>query len=326
MRDHEVTLLEQFPLEHDKGSSHGRTRIIRRAYPDPFYTKCMEEAFPLWRQLEAEASVKLIHEVGLFYFGPSEAPDMGSTIAGLRDLNVPFELVDASTVHRFMPNLQMEREESGIYTPEAGWIDAALAMRSLLDLVVGLGVQVVSARATLEQLSNFDHAVVTAGAWIHDWWPGAPVKVTLQSFGYLNLKQEGPVWIEEGKNLVYGFPSDKHGLKAGIHRAGRTINPRDGNRDPDLNDLETIREFARRRFGADGGQVIEPRGCLYTSTASEDFLIHQPNEKVLVASACSGHGFKFGPWFGKLLADLVEGRTTLNQYPRFSGLAGSGTL
>ena len=80
-RGHEVTLYEQFPLFHDRGSSHGHSRIVRRAYPDAFFTACMAEAYPMWAELEAESGRKLVDECGLLYIGDNDAPRVKSMVA-----------------------------------------------------------------------------------------------------------------------------------------------------------------------------------------------------------------------------------------------------
>src|SRR5580698_5253671 len=102
-RGHRVTLFEQFELFHDRGSSHGESRIVRRAYADAFYTSCMSEAYPLWAELEAESGRNLITECGLLYFGGRDAPKIRGVVGGLEELRVPFELRDALSVKELLP-------------------------------------------------------------------------------------------------------------------------------------------------------------------------------------------------------------------------------
>jgi sarcosine oxidase len=129
----------------------------------------------------------------------------------------------------------------------------------------------------------------------------------------------GPVWIEDGPDLLYGFPSEDgvSSVKIGVHSAGRNINPDESDRTPQADKLKRISEFAADRFGARSAPV-EATGCLYTSTASEDFRLGQVAERLFWASPCSGHGFKFGPWIGCLMADFVEAKRHPSEFPRFA--------
>src|SRR5690242_1093793 len=97
-RRHSVTLFEQFACFHDRGSSHGRSRIVRRAYPDALYTMYMQEAYPLWSDLQSKSALPILNEVGLAYFGDGDAPEIVSMIRGLDELNVPFEALDKESI------------------------------------------------------------------------------------------------------------------------------------------------------------------------------------------------------------------------------------
>src|SRR5437868_2905979 len=104
-RGHSVTLFEQFGTQNDLGSSHGRSRIVRRAYPDALYTSYMGEAYPLWPDLQSKSNLPILHECGLMYFGSIDSPDMVSMSKGLEELEVCFEALDMTTAHRVMPQL-----------------------------------------------------------------------------------------------------------------------------------------------------------------------------------------------------------------------------
>jgi sarcosine oxidase len=144
-----------------------------------------------------------------------------------------------------------------------------------------------------------------------------PVEVTLQTVAYFDYPLDGPVWIEESEDHPYGFPSDRHGAKIGLHRRGRPVDPDDPERAPDPERIEVLREVARTRFGRGGARLSFAQGCLYTNSATDDFLLGRLGENGFYASACSGHGFKFGPWIGRLLADFVDGKDAPENHPRF---------
>jgi sarcosine oxidase len=322
-RGHDVTIFEQFGPGHDRGSSHGRSRIVRRAYPDPFYTACMERAYPLWTELDKQSGGGILHECGLLYFGRHDAENVLSVEAGLAGLNVDHEMLSDSAVHHVFPALRLADDEVGIFTPEAGWVHADRAVISSLKIAEGAGALLVQERVRdLERLErDYDAIVICAGGWTSQFVE-LPVAVTLQTFGYVNgtgSQMSGPVWIEDGPLGMYGFPSEPggHGIKIGVHERGRPTDPDLDDRAPDPKSLEIIQQFAERRFGIENATITESKGCLYTSTANEDFLLGRVGMNGYFASACSGHGFKFGPWIGQLLADFVEEKDRPEDYPRF---------
>lgn len=320
-RGHEVTVFEQFEVGHDRGSSHGHSRIVRKAYPDPFYTEIMLEGYPMWVELERECPERLLFETGLLVFGAESSGDMRGMVDGLRSLGVTHEVVDPEDARRWMPSLRLEPDEIAVLTPEAGWVHAERSVRHLLETAVGRGAELRHERVdSLEALeARFDAVVLCAGAWSRRFLD-LPVEVSLQTFAYVEARQDGPVWIEDGPSFLYGFPSEPgtSWFKIGMHRRGPPHDPDATDRLPDPVALEGIREVAERRFGVRQPRLVEAKGCLYTNTQNEDFLLGRASEKTVFASACSGHGFKFGPWVGRTLADFVEGKFGPERYSRLA--------
>ena len=322
IRGHDVALFEQFEIGHDRGSSHGNSRIVRKAYPDAFYTQCMTEAYPLWSELERHADVKLLHEVGLTYFGDANARDVLMVAKGLAEVGVPHEILDPKSAKRVFPHLHLTPNEVAIYTPEAGWVHAVGAIKANLQVFRSLGGVILPDHPVQwEQLEeDFDAFVVCPGPWIRNF-VDVPVQTSLQTFGYLALDhpQDGPVWIEEGPLGMYGFPTepDRVDIKIGVHEHGRSISTSDLDRTPDTEHQTLILETASRRLGIVEPEFVLSKGCVYTSTVNEDFLLGRIGERGFFASACSGHGFKFGPWIGKLLAQFVEGEDEPERHSRF---------
>lgn len=316
-RGHTVTLYEQFESGHDRGSSHGNSRIVRKAYPDAFYTEIMLEGYPMWHALQRECPEPLLHEVGLVVFGSEQSAEMQGMLRGLEALGVPHDLEGA----RRMPTLRIGEHEIAVWTPEAGWVHAARAVRHLVSRAEAMGAECRRERvASLERLeADYDAVVLCAGAWNAKFLE-LPVEVSLQTFAYLDAPQGGPVWIEDSARFPYGFPSEPGAstFKVGIHQRGAAIDPDDPHREPSTEALDAIRDVAARRFGVAEPRLDGAKGCLYTSTANEDFLLGRVGEKIVFASACSGHGFKFGPWVGKTLADFVEGKSDPSNYPRLA--------
>jgi glycine/D-amino acid oxidase-like deaminating enzyme len=320
-RGHQVTVFEQFGPGHEMGSSHGRSRIVRKAYPDPFYTEIMQEGYPMWRELEKEAGRKIVHECGLVYFGPENAPNVASMVQGLRDLDVRFDVLGPDQSARVFPALRLEKGEVAVFTPEAGWADAEAAVAESLAIAQRHGAIVRKARvSSVEEVERtFDAVVLCPGGWIGKFLD-VPVDVQARTFAYLEARQEGPVWIEEGPGLHYGFPSEPGAgtIKIGGHVADQPFDADRPDRPVLEGNVEAIRSLAERRFGIRKPKVTEAKTCLYTWRENEDFLIGRASEKTVFASPCSGHGFKFGPWVGKYLADLAEHKAEPDRFPRFN--------
>jgi sarcosine oxidase len=324
-RGHDVHLFDQFVPPHDWGSSHGRSRIVRRAYPDAFYTAYMTEAYPLWRELHERSGRAILYESGLLYFGHRDSAKIRSMIEALCELGVPHETLDQAGAARRMPHLRLDADEVGVFTPEAGWVDADLAVRTTFEMAVSAGVDFQLGYVTDPRKfeESYDAVALCVGAWTTKF-AQAPLKVTLQTFAYLDeARHEGPVWIEDGEHGIYGFPSEpsRPQIKFGVHSPGPEIDPADPDRTPVPEKLDLLRDFARRRFGHPEPRLADAKGCLYTSTVSEDFVLGRLSDKTIFASGCSGHGFKFGPWLGRVVADLAEGRKTLACFPRFASAA-----
>jgi sarcosine oxidase len=319
-RGHQVTIFEQFEPGHSRGSSHGNSRIVRRAYPDAFYTGVMMEAYPLWGELERLSGQDLLHECGLLYFGPGSDPNVREVAAGLRANGVPHEVLDPASAAKALPGLKLEPEEVGVLTPEAGWVRATECVLESLRLAEAGGAVVrrVRVEALSQVESEFDAVALCAGPWISRFLD-VDVRVTSQTYAYVSGRHTGPVWIEEGPNYAYGFPSEqgRDSWKVGAHNVRVPVDPEEATRPISAETLAATLEFARRRFGDAEARIVESATCLYTLTENEDFLIGRVSDKTVFASACSGHGFKFGPWVGKTLAGMMEGGTGAERFPRF---------
>jgi sarcosine oxidase len=140
------------------------------------------------------------------------------------------------------------------------------------------------------------------------------------TFGYVRGAVEGPVFIESHDGQVYGFPNEpgKPTYKLGCHDLLREIDPDSPRGGPDPAAIEVMREFIERRLGESTPEFVEAHTCLYTREANDDFKFAKLDSRTIVASPCSGHGFKFGPWVGKLLADVCEEKADFATYPRFA--------
>ena len=325
-RGRSVVLLEQFERGHDRGSSHGATRIFRLAYPSPAYARLAQEALPLWRELEDDAGQVLLETTGAVDHGDSTSID--ATAAALAACGARHELLDAAAAEERWPHMRFEGRV--LFHPDGGRCRAAATVRALQDRAAahGADVRFGVGPAVVEPTASGDGvvvragddewrapvAVVTAGAW------AAAVAGTLVDLPALTVTREQiqhfgpadtswPSFIHHRQPWVYGVADAEEGMKVAEHHVGAVVDP-DVPGGPDAAAAAAMGRYVARWF-----PVLDPTPrhlatCLYTSTADERFVLERRGA-VVVGSPCSGHGFKFTPLIGRLLADLATGEGTV---------------
>jgi monomeric sarcosine oxidase len=343
-RGRSAVVLETFEPGHRRGSSHGSARIFRRAYLDPLYVGLTGQAQRLWRQLADEAGEELVLATGGLDFGPAREQEKMYEI--LSAFGVPAELVPAAAAAERWPGVAFGSDPV-MFHPDAGVIDAERAMSVMRALAEARGAQIhygspvqgVSASPDGAMVRTADrswHApvvVIAAGAWLDPLLGGQvalpPLVVTQQqAFNFAPRVPAGsrPAFIYRGEVAMYGLLAGRDGevpgaIKIGEHRHGKvtTGDDRDGIIDPA--GREEVRAFVRRTLDDFDPDPVGELTCLYTSTATEDFVLDRQGPFV-VCSACSGHGAKFAPLIGEIAADLVCGSPSPD--PRFTLAAHRG--
>lgn len=331
--------VEQFGIAHDLGSHSGRTRIIRKAYFEhPDYVPLLESAYDGWREIEKETNSKLFHDVGLTYIGEPDHPVMKGIkeSAGLYDIEL-----DQGRVGEEHNPFTIPKAFEHILEPGAGFVIADEAIRSFTNQAQLLGAEIrlreevldwrlidgiVEVR-TKEALYKAKKLILTAGAYTNRLMPefSGYHTVTRQLLAW--VKPKNPELFEYGNlscwviadkeypGIVYGFPilpTDKFGgnglLKIGHHTPGERIKPEDlRNYDPAW-EKEKLAEMMTKYLGSNLGEIVSVSECMYTNTPDEHFIIdHLPDsdKNVVIASGFSGHGFKFAPVIGEILAELA---------------------
>jgi sarcosine oxidase len=296
-RGAEVTVHEQFDLDHDRGSSHGRTRIFRLAYPEAHWVRFAQEAYVGWNGLDPD----LLGLYGLIELVAD--PALMSALA-LDECGVPYRVLDRDEVREH--GAKLPDGWSALHVPDAGVVFADRARHAFLEAA---GVEVETNRHidSTDEL-DADVVVVTAGSWIRELVPDVPVKVTRETVAY--FEREGPpppsivdLNAETGGHGMYSLYDPVHGLKAGAHHAGAEADP-DTAGAPDPAIVERISSWVGERFPEVDPKPVAAQSCLYTTTADEHFVLERRG-RVVVGSACSGHGFKFAPAVGRRLAALA---------------------
>ena len=334
--------LDRFPGGHDRGSSHGQTRIIRQAYFEHAdYVPLLRRAYELWSELECLADEKLFHQVGLLQIGPLEGYVIGGVLraASQHGLAVD-ELTSAQTQARF-PGFRVPAGMVGVFEPAAGYLRVeqcvlahlAAAKQHGAELRTGVTVQSWStnegsASVTTDQ-GNFtaDKLVITAGAWAPQLLADLGIQMTVRRKHLHWFECSDPVYrgpqattffYELPHGLFYGFPAlDELGVKVAEHSGGETAtDPLTDPRPLEEQDLARVREFVGEQLPGVGGSAKHTRHevCFYTMSPDEQFIIdtHPRHTNVVFAAGLSGHGFKFTSVLGEVMADLaLTGATTL---------------
>jgi len=297
----DVTILEQFELDHARGSSHGRTRIFRLAYPDAHWVQLAQEALGGWRELEQQAGLDLLELYGLVEVCSRTELTSRDVLAGA---GIEHRLLDAAEARAL--GVALPAGWAALWQEDAGVVRADLARQAFLD-VAGVRVQTGRRVDSLDDV-DADVVVVTAGAWVRKLVPDVPVRVTRETVAY--FRREGPpspsvVELDETTrgHAMYALHDPAVGLKAGAHHSGGEADPDvEGAADPEL--VARIAAWVRDRFPDVDPEPVGAESCLYTSTADEEFVLERSG-RLLVGSPCSGHGYKFAPAIGRRLAALA---------------------
>jgi len=298
----DVTVYEQFRIGHDRGSSHGRSRIFRLAYAEPEYVRLAQEALTLWRELEAESGETLLELNGLVEVVQTLEE---STAQTLEACGVAWERLDRDVAERRYP-IHVPEGSFVVVQPEAGIVRADLALRAFAR---GVDVREES-RVTPYEL-DADVVVVTAGPWVNELLdPVLPVKTTRETLCYFRPDAGGrpiPSVVsfkpDRHTHDMYSLADPKYGLKVGAHHAGPESDPNmPGEPEPEL--IQRIAAWAEQTYRLADPEPAAAQTCMYTTTADETFILERRG-RVVVGSACSGHGFKFAPAIGDRLAELA---------------------
>ena len=330
---------------HGMASSGGRTRIIRMAYFEgPVYVPLVVESWARWQALEAEAGVSILTATGGIYGGPAGSAVLRGSIRSAREHGLPHEVVDGDEVRRRWPVFSPPEGTRALIEEQAGVLRSDIAIEAQLALAEGLGATFqfddpvidwrpaagggYEVRVASGAVVGAEHLVLAAGAWTSGLVPELRVPLRIERVPLLWVEPNVPaadvavgrlpVWIMEtsGDGAFYGFPYDEEaGLKVARHHSGELV-PADAldglDRSLTPADEARVRAFLRAQMPGADGPLRGSAVCLYTDTPDEDFVLdtYPGRPGVAVASACSGHGFKFSPVIGEILADLaLHGRT-----------------
>jgi monomeric sarcosine oxidase len=302
-RGHQPVVYEQFRIGHDRGSSHGRSRIFRLAYAEPEYVRLAQESMALWRELEAETGETILELNGLVEVVRTLEE---STAETLEACGVAWERLDREEAERRYP-IHVPEGSFAVVQPEAGIARADLALSAFAQ-----GLDVREETRVRPDGVDADAVVVTAGSWVNELLEDPlDVKVTRETLCYFRPDTGGrpvPSVVsfkpDQHTHDMYSLADPKYGLKVGAHHAGPEADPNvPGEPVPAL--IERITAWARETYRLAEPDPVGAETCMYTSTPDQTFILERRG-RIVVGSPCSGHGFKFAPAIGERLVDLAE--------------------
>lgn len=346
-RGQKVLGLEQFDIPHNSGSSHGINRIIRLAYyEDPSYVPLLKRAYELWRELEAACGEHLLHITGSIDASEPDGIVFSGALESCQLHELSHEVLTSAELSKRFPGYRLPADYLALYQEEGGFLLSERCIVQHAEEAMKLGAEIHGREEVLDWVSSengisvrttrgayqTNKLIFTAGAWmgvllddlapllkterqVLAWLqPFEPAKFTPETFPVFNLT------VPEGR--YYGFPVyGNPGFKIGrYHHLDELIDPGEALRAPDEADEEVLRAFVSRYTPAANGPALALRTCIFTNSPDEHFIIDTlpGDENVIVASPCSGHGYKFCSVIGEILADLAVDGSTRHDISLFS--------
>lgn len=336
-RGRDVVLLERFEPGHTMGASHGASRNFNVSYDEPHYLELLVEALPLWRELEAESRTRLLDLVGLVTHG-GDASSLAGTRDALLAVGIPAELLPAAEASRRWTGIRFAGDV--LHTPQAGRLNADAAVTALQAAASAHGAEIrhgtaatrievvgddrvrVTTDAGTSGASTVEarRAVVTVGAWTTKLLGGTiplpRLVVTQEQPAHFAVTDAGAHWPgfnhrpgasdDWWLSPIYGMLTPGQGVKAGWHGVGPMTDPDSRSFLSEPAQLALLQRYAREWLpGVDADSFTEI-SCTYTTTPDSDFVLDRVGP-VVVGAGFSGHGFKFTPAVGRVLADLALG-------------------
>jgi sarcosine oxidase len=305
-RGDDVTVYEQFELGNRRGSSHGASRIFRLSYLEDRWIALAQRAYELWRELERETGAQLLKLNGLLDAEESTA----ARIAAFERHGIAYELLEPEQIAQ---RFSIAYDRPLVFSFDAGIslaADARLAFESSAR-AAGADIREHTRIQSLDDVEA-DVVVVTAGGWapklLADAGIELPATATRESTAYFAVPDDrvlpsviDELDVQEGRSF-YALEAPGVGLKAGLHQSGAPTDP-DDTAKPDPHLIEIVSAWVARRFPFIDPTPIATETCIYTTTSDDRFVLER-HGRVVVVSACSGHGFKFAPAVGEIVAEL----------------------
>lgn len=335
-RGRDVTLLEQFGPGHRIGASHGATRNLNLGYADPDYVAMLAEAVRLWGELEAESGEILLARTGVVNHGTD--PRLGAVRDALLAAGLQAEFLAAGEAAERWRGIRFDQQ--ALHMPQGGQLNPDAALPALQRLAAERGAEIRhhtkvlrldagdgGVRLTVEaggrtEVLTARQAIVTAGGWTSKLLGGLTdlprLTVTQEQPAHFAIADEGAIWpgfnhlpgrgdeFADWYSPIYGMRTPGEGIKAGWHGVGQVVDPDRRSFSPEPAQMAALQNYARRWLPGVDPESFTAISCTYTSTVDENFILDRVGP-VVIGAGFSGHGFKFTPVVGRILADLATG-------------------
>ena len=335
--------IDQHGPAHDRGSSHGQTRLIHQAYPDdPRYLPLLVRAFVMWDELNKRHRTspdikELLTQCGSVQIGKPDSPIIQRILSSAGSHDLKIEQFTADQVMQRLPIFKLSDDLVGVFDPGAGFLRVEICVAAAIKQAVKSGAELKSGQCvdhwqaeddgtivvtTDQQVFKTKRLIVAAGAWSERLLPGVDLKMKVwrkqqQWFQIDRVDQKlvnrFPCFTaqDENGNQFYGVPEiDSLGMKVCKHTGGQPLESADQlDNDLDLVELAEVEAFMGDYLNFSRSRLVHHTGCMHSMTADGNFVVdrHPANPNVTFAAGLSGHGFKFAPVLGKYLVDMLQG-------------------
>jgi monomeric sarcosine oxidase len=333
--------LDRFPPGHDRGSSHGATRIIRQAYFEhPDYVPLLLRAYELWAELAERQRRRLYHEVGLLQIGPPNGEVVPGVLASAEQHHLPIEELTARQISARWPGFRAAEGHRGAFERRAGYLEVEACVLAHLEEALALGAELLTDRTvrgwraagsgvvveTDRESFSAGSLVIAAGAWAGQFLGELGVRLEVRRkplfwFEAMETAYDAargcPCFLfETPAGVFYGMPQiDALGVKVAEHTGGAVVtDPLAVTRGLEPAERRRVEEFISASLPQVSHRMTQHSVCMYTMSPDAHFLVdrHPAHPQVCFAAGLSGHGFKFTGVLGEALADLaIDGRTSL---------------
>lgn len=348
-RGKSVLGIDQFSSPHTNGSSHGETRIIRQAIGEgDYYVPLVLRSYELWRELEKTANQSLLTITGGLIVASKENQFLQKTILSAEKYRIDHRVLTPNQVKKEYPQFKIQLDELGYVEKEAGFLRPEKCLEAQLSLGKNLGANILVNEKVLDVLPEkneilvktekgeyrAEKVIVSTGSWVNEFLPPKyrkflkvyrqvlywfDVRKSIQSF----LPENFPIFLweleDKGKHSIYGFPAINGldgGIKIAIGQQDVDTTPEKIERTVSAKEIEEMyQEYIQPYFYGVSRKCLKAVTCMYAATPDNDFIIdtHPENKNIIIASPCSGHGFKHSSGIGEILAEIaIDGKSRLS--------------
>lgn len=341
-----VVGIDRFSPPHDRGSSHGESRTIRKAYLEgQIYVPMVLTAYEWWHFLESETGTRLMTPTGGLTIGRPDSTAISGCLESARRHQLNHELLDAEAIRNRFPLLGPDPDFVGVFEPDTAIIAPEKAIAAQLALAERQGARLyhdtpavewhVDRRVTVNtprQVFEAERVVVTAGAWSsllleNESLPLMPRRAPVFWISAATSPSSAAVtrlpvhfWELPEGTAFYGHPQRSGRYKLAIHAPLAPCDPDKVDRQPTEAEAKQIINLSRTYLPRLNGSICRSNVCLYTTTPDGHFVIGRSVAKpqIVFAGGFSGHGFKFAGVIGAILADMALDRPPPFDISRFS--------